>query len=193
MKGNVQCRVWDLDKGTCKGTMKAGAEGKVALSSDGRVLSSLTANDIRTWSLGDLAQACNATPVAVAQSTDGELVKVMRSNDLQVLGSLVLTQQVILSTLSIINDRIAVFAADGRLLVYQLSILGVTFRVETLVLYMRSHGHTGRDVHGVHLAAVSLSFLFNANHPWRYPSSQYAARTWRIAADCILVEHATKA
>ncbi|KAL6756673.1 WD40-repeat-containing domain protein [Haematococcus lacustris] len=52
-------RVWDLnnfeskikdetlDKGTCKRTEEAGAKGKVALSSDGRVFSSLTANDIR--------------------------------------------------------------------------------------------------------------------------------------------------
>ncbi|KAL6754577.1 hypothetical protein V8C86DRAFT_2696939 [Haematococcus lacustris] len=122
--GNKTIRVWDLDQGTCKSTLKVAAVGKVALSSDGRVFSSSTANAIRMWPLEDVAQACNATPpVAVAQSTDGELVEVLRSDDQQVLGSLVLTQKAILSTLSITNDRIAVFAADGRLLVHQLSIL----------------------------------------------------------------------
>ncbi|KAL6756084.1 hypothetical protein V8C86DRAFT_2436401 [Haematococcus lacustris] len=137
MKGNDHCRVWDLDKralkskptagtfdeGIYKRPYEAGVEGKVALSSDGRVLSSLTANAIRMWPLDDVARACRATPpVAVAKCEDGKLVEVMRSDDQQLLGSLVLTQQVILSTLSITNDRVALFAADGRLLVYQLSI-----------------------------------------------------------------------
>ncbi|GFH09195.1 uncharacterized protein HaLaN_04296, partial [Haematococcus lacustris] len=130
-------RVWDLEEGVLKSKTKAGtlneiiykrsyvdkAEGKVVLSSDGRILSSMTANDIRMWPLDDVAQACRATPpVAVTKCEDGNLVEVMRSDDQQLLGSLVLPQRVILSTLSITNDRVALFAADGRLLVYQFSI-----------------------------------------------------------------------
>ncbi|KAJ9527086.1 hypothetical protein QJQ45_025204 [Haematococcus lacustris] len=137
-----RCRVWDLVKGVCKCTLEGHDEhvNKLTFSTDGRVLTAWYRDSIRcvlslslrllttsafslcrVWPLDDEGPDQALPPSAVVQCKDGVMVEMMRSSNLGLLRSMVLSQLCGLHTLCITSNSLAVFAA-GRLLVYQLNI-----------------------------------------------------------------------
>ncbi|GFH06653.1 WD40 repeat-like protein [Haematococcus lacustris] len=95
-------KVWDMAKGTCERSLHGHTQEirKLAISPDGRLVTSWTADGMRVWPLHHEAEPHQARPPAlVAQSKDGVLVEVLRGSDLQLLGSLVFSEQIALHTL----------------------------------------------------------------------------------------------